>query len=87
MYVPPVYRHCVPLPDGYNGWFTVGARQPCLGNMGAAGCGVTVQESHGGLTSEYALYTTTSDLVYHSWMISTGGNHGWGAIQGYVIHG
>ena len=87
MYVPPVYSHWVPPLDVYNGWFTVGARQPCLGNMGAAGCGITVQVSHGGLTSEDIVYTTTSNLVYHSWMITTDGDHGWSAIQGRVIHG
>ena len=49
MYVTPVYRHWVPQLDGYDGWVTVGARLPCLGNVGTACCGFTVQDSHGGL--------------------------------------
>lgn len=87
MYMTPVYRHWVPPPDGYNGWFTVGARQPCLGNMGAAGRGITVQDSHGGLTSEDTVYTTATIRDYHTWTVSTDGNHGRSTIQGWVIHG
>ena len=70
MYVPPVHSHWIPPPDGYDGWFTVGTRLPCLGIMGAAGCGITIQDSHGGLVSEYTVYTTTSNLVYHSRMVT-----------------
>lgn len=70
MYVTPVYRHWVPPLNGYDGKVTVGARLPCLGNVGAAGCGITIQVSHGGLASEYNFYTTTSNLVYHSRMVT-----------------
>ena len=73
MYVTPVYHLWVPPPDGYSGWVAVGTRLPCLGNVGADGCGITIQDSHGGLVSEYTVYTTTSSLVYHSRMVITAG--------------
>ena len=87
MYATPVCHLWVPPPDGYNGWFTVGARLPCLGNMGVAGRGITVQDSHGGLTSEDSVYTTISNLGYHSWTVSTDGNRGRSTTQDCVIHG
>ena len=70
MCVTPVYRHWVPPLNGYDGRGTVGARLPCLGNVGAAGCGITTQDSHSGLAFEYTVYTTTSNLVYHSRMVT-----------------
>ena len=70
MYVTPVYRHWVPPLNGYDGWVTVGARLPCLGNVGTACCGFTVQDSHGGLAFEYTVYTTASNPVYHSRMVT-----------------
>ena len=82
MYVPPVYRHRVPPPDGYNGWFTVGVRLPCLGNLCTAGCGFTVQDSHGGLTSGDTAYTATTIRGYHIWTVTTDGNRGRSTTQG-----
>lgn len=82
MYVTPVYRYWVPPPYGHNGWFTVGARLLCLGNLCAAGCGITIQDSHGGLAFKDTVYTTTSNLVYQPWMVTTNGIHGWSTIQG-----
>ena len=69
LYVVPSDGTQVPPLNGYVSWTTVGARLPCLSNVGAAGCGITIQDSHGGLSSEYTVYTTISNLVHHSWMV------------------